>query len=77
MTLTEFIRSHPRVWIAGESGDLLLEVCDFRAWRYTTRENAEVDAQQSCGRNRCRGTQFHRVIELKEPAPVKVNCYRD
>lgn len=74
MTLAEYQRHNPRVHIAGEAGEFLVEVCDLRAWRYVTLADARRDAAEPCGLHRCAGPQYHRLIELAAPAPLKVSA---
>lgn len=72
-TLRDFVRQNPRTYIAGETGNWLVVVCDMRAWRYTSRQAAIEDMGERCGQGRCSGVRFHRLLELTQEAPVKVS----
>jgi hypothetical protein len=69
MTLYEYHRAHPRRYIAGESGNYLVEVCDNRAWRYVDLEKAKADMAETCYTRGCSGPETHRLIVLEEFAP--------
>lgn len=71
MKLSEFIKRHPWVYIAGDSGKWLAVVCDRRAWRFESYFEAQQAARESCGHQRCLGTQFHNIVEITpEAAPA-------
>jgi hypothetical protein len=63
MKLSDYVRQNPKVYIAGDAGLFLVEVCGGRVWRYETEDAARADAADSCGPF-CRSIPAHRILKL-------------